>query len=216
MKYIIMCGGQYDKWDVPRWLLDVCGESIVARTIRLLRENGIEDISISSSEDIFESFGVPVLRHENRYRARGYNDADGYWCDCFYLMDEPACYIFGDVIFSPDAIRTIVRTETEDIMLFGSRAPFAPEYPKEYREPFAFKVVDQNHLHKAVDRVKELDRMGAFQRKPIAWELWSVIRGTNPNRVNKHYVAINDYTCDIDNPEDIEKVDSAAKAGGDL
>ena len=206
MKYIIMCGGHYEKWKEPRQLIKVNGECLVERTIRLLRENGIEDIAISSDNPVFTGFGVPLLIHDNDYYARKYNDMDGYWCNCFYPMGDPACYLMGDVLFSPEAIRTIVKTKTDDIMLFGSKAPFAPEYPKEYREPFAFKVSDQGHLHRAIQRVKRLDRIGAFLRKPIAWELWSVIRGTNPNRVNKHYVAINDYTCDVDNPEDIEKV----------
>ena len=47
MKYIIMCGGDYVKWETPRHLSIICGEEIVARTIRLLRENGIKDIAIS-------------------------------------------------------------------------------------------------------------------------------------------------------------------------
>ena len=129
MKYIIMCGGKYRNWQTPRQLLEVEGEPIVARTIRLLHEAGIEDIAISSNNpEWFNDFGVPVLVHDNSYDARGYNDSEGYWCDAFYPMDEPACYLFGDVIFSPEAIRMIVDYHTETIMLFGSKVPFAPEY----------------------------------------------------------------------------------------
>ena len=47
MKYIIMCGGIYKKWETPRQMLPINGEPIVARTIRLLRENGIKDIASS-------------------------------------------------------------------------------------------------------------------------------------------------------------------------
>ena len=45
MRYIIMCGGTYPKWgDTPRQLLKLpSGETIVGRTIRLLRENGVTD-----------------------------------------------------------------------------------------------------------------------------------------------------------------------------
>ena len=207
MKYIIMCGGTYRQWDAPRQLIEYKGEPIVARTILLLRETGVEDIAISSNTpELFEGFGVPVLVHTNSYDARGYNDFDGYWCDCFYQMDEPACYLFGDVIFSPEAIRTIVEYKTDGIMLFGSKPPFAPNYPKKWREPFAFKVQDQGLLYRSTRRVRQLDKDGRFKRKPIAWELWSVICGTNPNKVNKSYVAINDYTCDIDYESEIEEV----------
>ena len=131
---------------------------------------------------------------------------DGYWCNAFYPTTEPVCYLFGDVVFSPEAIREIIKTDTDDIMLFGSKYPFAPEYPKWYIEPFAFKVQDQAHLRRAVIECKRLDKEGVFGRKPIAWELWSVICGTNPNAINDNYHAINDYTCDIDNPNEIADV----------
>ena len=206
MKYIIMAGGHYAKWDMPRHLTRVNGEPLIGRTIRLLREQGITDIAISSDNNVFDRFGVPVLRHNNDYYAVKYNDMTGYWCNCFYPSDQPVCYMFGDVLYSPEAIKTIVETETDDIMLFGSKPPFAEEYPKQYIEPFAFKVVNQKHLHEACEEVKQLDMLGVFKRKPIAWELWSVIRHSAPNKVDKSYVAINDYTCDIDNPEDIELI----------
>ena len=197
-----MAGGHYRKWDRPRQLIEYKGEPIIARTIRLLKENGIKDIAISSNNDVFKDFGVPLLKHENDYDAWGYNDNTGYWCNAFYPTNDPACYVFGDVVFSDNAIRQIVNYKTDSIMLFGSKEPFASDYPKVYIEPFAFKVQDQNLLHWAIKEVKRLDSVGAFNRKPIAWELWSVICGTNPNTINNSYVAINDYTCDIDNPEE--------------
>ena len=48
MRYIIMCGGRYQQWQTPRQLIKIRGEPIVARTIRLLRENGITDIGSGS------------------------------------------------------------------------------------------------------------------------------------------------------------------------
>ena len=206
MKYIIMCGGDYRQWETPRHLTKICGEEIIARTIRLLRENGVQDISISSTNPAFDGFGVPRLEHKNEYNERDYNDFDGYWCDAFYPVNEPVCYIFGDVIFSPEAIKTIVEYKTDDIMLFGSRAPFAPEYPKIYREPFAFKVTDTEHLKRAIERTKELDDQRRFKRRAIAWELWAVICNVKLKRAYARYEAINDYTCDIDFPEEVEKV----------
>lgn len=207
MKYIIMCGGSYSFWETPRHLTEVKGEPIVARTIRLLRENGITDIAISSDNPVFKRFGVPVLTHGNNYYTEGYDRiVKGYWCNCFYPMDEPVCYLFGDVIFSPEAIKTIVEYKAEDIMLFGSKPPFAKEYQKPYIEPFAFKVQNTAHLKNACLEVKELDALGVFKRQPIAWELWSVICGSAPNIIDYSYVGINDYTTDIDFPEEVEKV----------
>lgn len=203
MKYIIMCGGNYQEWATPRHLIKIRGEPIVARTIRLLQENGITDIAISSDNEVFEQFDVPVLHHDNNYNATGYHEFTGFWCDAFYPTDEPVCYIFGDVVFSPAAIRTIINVQTNDIAFFASCPPFAPEYRRKYAEPFALKAVDQGHLHRAIEDVKRLYADGRFNRKPIMWELWQVVIGGDPNTIDYgSYTAINDYTCDIDYPSE--------------
>ena len=212
MKYIIMCGGISTTWNTPRQLYKINGEEIVARTIRLLRENGIEDISISSNDTRFTLFGVPVLHHENNYISAGYDKATrGTWCECFYPTDEPTVYLHGDVVFSREAIRKIIETETDDIAFFGSKFPFAPEYPKWYIEPFGWKVVDTDHLKRAVEDVKRLNNEGRFGRQPIAWEVWNVIsRGPDGdvNTIMDDYVVINDWTCDIDYPEEAQMLEA--------
>lgn len=200
MKYIIMCGGTYPKWSKPRQLISIGEETIVTRTIRLLREAGEQDIAISSNDPAFDDLGVPVLHHDNSFV--GY-ETRGYWHECFYPMNDPACYLLGDVIFSPEAIRTIVDTQTDDIELFASAPPFGKGYRKRWSEPFAFKVVNQAHLRDACKRVEVYDQEGRFRRRPIAWELWQVIKDTPLNIIRPNYTVINDYTCDIDDPEDI-------------
>ena len=208
MKYIIMCGGTYPHFQEPRQLIRIHGEPIVARTIRLLREAGITDISISATDERFEQFGVPVLKHENNYVGIEYNVHEGLWCEAFYFTDEPTVYLFGDVVYSPEAIRTIIDTQTDDIMFFGSAQPFGPIYPKPYIEPFGFKVVDIQHLRDAVALVRELYAAGRFNREPLSWEVWNVIHNPgDPNYIDSSsYVHINDYTCDIDEPSERDLV----------
>ena len=197
MKYIIMCGGDYH-WDVPRQLHTIHSEAIVARTIRLLRENGIplSDIFISATDDRFGCFGVVMLKHNNTYGN------DGRWLDAFYPMQEPVCYIFGDVVFSHDAIKTIVNTDTPDIEFFASSKPFDKRYFKRWAEPYAFKVVDTDLFRSCITVTNHYSDIGLFHREPIAWELWQVIKGTPLNDIDyTNYTVINDYTCDCDSEE---------------
>lgn len=197
MKYVIMCGGHYGGWETPRQMIPICGEPVVARTIRLLHDRGIDDIYISTNDDRFERFGVPLLKHENRFE--GYVPTGGCWAEAFYPLDEPACYLMGDVVFSPLSILKIVITETASIQFFASAPPFSAKYFKPYAEPFAFKVVDQKRFRAAIDFVKANENTGIFRRRPIAWELWQVINGENVREINyTNYEVINDYTCDID------------------
>jgi hypothetical protein len=201
-----MCGGSYSQWDKPRQLYEIHNEPIVARTIRLLQEEGVRDIFISSNDPRFEDF-VPVLYHTNRYKANG-SDDNGHWTDCFYPTDEPTTYLFGDVVFSPEAIHKIVATETDSIQFFASAPPFDPRYIKRWAEPFALKVVDQERLKTAIEVTKQYARTGFFRRKPIMWELWQVITNCKLNVIDyKSYVHINDYTCDIDNPSDLKRIE---------
>ena len=209
MKYIIMCGGTYKRWETPRQLTEICGEPLIARTIRLLKEAGISDIAISSNNSVFEQFGVPVLRHDNGLVVTEELNVKGYWVDAFYPTDEPACYLFGDVVYSPEAIKTIVGTETDDIEFFASSPPFAPEYIKPWAEPFALKVENTDHLKHAVCITKQYADMGLFYRHPIMWELWQVIQATPLNHIDYgNYTVINDYTCDVDRAEDIELIEN--------
>lgn len=207
MKYIIMCGGNYPAWETPRQLTPILGEPIVARTIRFLRFFGAEDIAISTHDERFEKFGVPLLKHTNEFIAySGVKDTQ-HWVDAFYPTEEPACYIMGDVVFSQEAIRTIVEEEPRLVQFFASAPPFSEEYIKPYAEPFAFKVNEQAFFKSAISFVRENENL--FYRWPIAWELWQVLKGTPLNLIDyTNYRVINDYTCDIDAPEDAQKIEA--------
>ena len=116
------------------------------------------------------------------------------------------------MIFSPEAIRTIVDTQTDSIEFFASTPPFDDRYIKQWAEPFAIKVQKPKQFAKALDKCKELAKEGKFKRL-ISWELWQVIKETPLNNIDyTNYVAINDYTCDIDEKSDLD--DFIQKIGG--
>jgi len=205
-----MCGGVYNTWEKPRQLSIVNGESLVERTIRLLKENNIKDIYISANNSMFDSLGVPILKHDNNFTS-GINGT-GYWVNAFYPTDEPVCYLLGDVFYSDEAIKKIVETETDSIEFFASAPPFANNYSKNWAEPFGFKVVDTNLFKDSIEKVKELFNNHMFNRHPIAWELWQVIKKTPLNEINyNNYCTINDYTCDIDEEKDIKIIENNLK-----
>lgn len=208
MIYIIMCGGVYRDWETPRQLSEIRGEPIVGRTIRLLREAGVEDIAVSASDPRFGAFGVPVLRHDNPMTVSG-GRVSGCWVSAFWPTEEPACYLMGDVVFSPEAVRTIVETGTEGVRFFASVPPFSKDYIKSWAEPFAFKVTDQARFRRAIRYVEANASSGIFRRDPIAWELWQVIIGGYVNSIDYGSITpINDYTCDIDQPEDAARIEA--------
>lgn len=198
MKYIIMCGSYNGiQFEQPRQTLEINNEPIIARTIRLLKEAGVDDIAITSDKEVFANFNVPLIKY----------DSNGIWVNAFYPTQEPTCYLFGDVVYSPKAIETIVKTEIKDVMFFASRPPFNSNYCKNHAEPFAFKVQNTKHFFECVGKLKQLYREGKV-RRAISWELWQVIKNTTLDQINyNNYVPINDYTCDVDKPEDVKKIE---------
>lgn len=208
-KYIIMCGGKYCRWQTPRQFTEINGEKIISRTIRLLRDEGIKDIAISATDERFKAFGVPVLEHNNDFDITP-DGTKGYWVSAFYQTEEPACYLMGDVVFSPHAIQTIILKQTKEIEFFASSPPFHPSYIKQWAEPFGFKVYNQKRFREAINFIKANINSGLFVRHPIAWELWQVINNENARMINyDNYTAINDYTCDVDRPGDAELIERA-------
>lgn len=223
MKYVIMCGGHYEQFIVPRQLLKCCGERIVDRTIRLLEKCGVkrEDIEISTENPVFESCGVQLLYNKKNYYevSPTGNIDDGYWVNCFARTEAPTTYLFGDVFYSEDCIKQIVEAETTDIIFFSTAKPFARNYVKSHVEPLAFKVYDWRRFYGAIEDCKRLYDAGKFWRHPIAFDVWAVLKGL-PTEIDvfkkqtadvfgEGFHAIYDYTCDVDRISDIQAIEKA-------
>jgi len=208
MKYIILCDSDnVEPFIEPRQLAIVNGEQLVKRTIRLLKENGVKDILITSHDKRFDDLGA--IRYEPKKNSYKGKEQIGYWLDAFpkELLIEPITFLLGDVYFSEQAIKTIVETQTKFIMFFCTdrKLGYNDKYIKHHDEPFGFKVVSHELFKEHIDKVKKMYDEGKTRRHPIAWELY---RSINELDVNKHilttnYTAINDETCDIDRIDDI-------------
>lgn len=214
MKYIIMCGGNYEKFKEPRWLVKINGEVLIERTIHLLKEIGVEDLYISTNfPESFKYLGLPIITHKNNYRINKSGKLLGYWSDAFVPLNIPACYICGDVWYSKEALEKIVNTEVNDILFFGTARPFARGYYKNYEEPLAFKVVNQKWFRECIEKTKYLQDHNLTNRVPISWELYRVIDGIDPNKhlLKGRFIGIHDFAIDIDSVSEISKLEKAIK-----
>lgn len=205
-KYIIMCGGTYSQFETPKQLALIKGERLVDRTIRLLRENDVTDIYISSNNPIFDTCGVPRLINEKNNWKYETNDND-YWLDAFYPVTEPVVYIWGDVYFTDEAIKTIVNYKTKRDVLFGTGIA-KNKWHENWGEPFAYIVNNYKAFFRGIEDVKKLYDKGRVKRQPIVWELYRYLHGLDINiqQITDDYVCIDDGTIDIDHPLDIEEL----------
>ena len=210
MRYVILAKGGHKGFKEPRQLSKINGERLLDRTIRLLKENGINDIIVTGTYKLKD-----VIVYDPLDNDFDYNTEKGYWLNAFSneFLVEPVCFIWGDVYFSENAIKTIVQSETKSTLFFCSYLNKSHRYIKEWDEPFAYKVVDTDLFIKHRDRVKRLFDEGKTERHPIVWELYRSINGidVNEHRLTNNVVIINDITCDIDAPGDIKKIEERIK-----
>ena len=214
MKYVIMCGGEYDVFETPKQLSVINGEPLVARTIRLLKENGVSDIVITSDNPIFEKY-APRLYHWNSYRSVG-GKIYGYWLDAYYPLKEPCTYLHGDVYYSEDAIRKIINYKSDKNIFIGNELAKNKEH-KNWGEPFGWIVNNQEVFRKGIELTKYLQDIGRCERGfAISWELYRVLNGLDINKqyiLDDTYLSINDETIDIDAPWQIENLNAKLKDG---
>ena len=188
MIYVIMAAGDGKRWNnylgVPKQLVEINGETLLKRTTRLLKENGIDNYIITGKDERFRKYG--------RLVTQSHNDCE---VDRFEFFSEPVCYLYGDVYYSENAIKTIINAEVEDILFLGSQV-----------EIFAVKVEDLNLFYKHKNRVKRMYLNGEIGRC-IGWEVYRSLHGIafNEHIISSRYKIIEDETDDIDYPEDYEK-----------
>ena len=189
MKYIIMAAGEGKRWNqylgIPKHLVEINGETLLARTTRLLKENGINDYIITGNDERYSTYGNLI--------NQSYKDCE---IDRFEesIVEDQVCYLYGDVYYSENAIKTIINTPAEDVLFFGS------EY-----EIFAVKVNDTKLFFDCKHIVKDLFMNGKINRC-IGWEIYRCLQGIpyEEHIITERYVKILDETDDIDLPEDYE------------
>ena len=205
-KVIIMAGGKYDTFKKHKGLSVINGEPLIERTIRLLKENNIEDIKISANNDYFDYLGIEILKHDNSFKYEN-GKIIGYWLDAYYPTNEPTIYLHSDVYYTEDAIKKILNLNPTVNTFIGNQYALNKEH-KKVGEPFGWIIVDQKSFREAINKTKQLQDENKIERGyAISWELYEILNGHDVNDFiisEDTYLAIYDETDDVDSPKKIE------------
>ena len=117
MKYIIMADGKGRRWNnfdnIPKHLIEINGETLLSRTVRLLKEfNSDAEVIITSHDPRYEVEGA--RRYEPRNNML---EIDRFTEE---LIEDDICFLYGDTYYSEKAMETITTTEADDLMFFGN------------------------------------------------------------------------------------------------
>jgi len=194
-KAVILAAGKTDtKWnnylDIPKQLIEIGGEVLIKRTIRQLKERGL-DVSITLPEkNYLGKLGVKeiICTTEGDPIEKILN-----------LKDEVPCLVvWGDVRFTDEAMDTITTCD-KDLMFFGRESA---GIIKKCGEPFAARLNSY-----AIEKAQELKDKGLHsihggKKRCGEWELYRYINNISldEHRIKNYWTEINDLTDDIDTP----------------
>lgn len=188
MRYLIMAAGNGKRWNnyqgIPKHLIEINGETLLGRTTRLLKENGITDYVITGHDERYAQYGKLIPQSRTDCEIDRYEE-----------MSEPVCYLYGDVYYTEQAMKTIIESRVAGITFFGSDC-----------EIFAIKVENLAKFYAHKSKIKDFYKAGKVDRC-IGWEIYRSLHEIplNEHKITEDYIEILDGTDDIDFPEDYEK-----------
>jgi len=190
-KYVIMANGQGKRWnnftDRPKHLIEVNGETLLARIARLLHKFDKQaEIIISSSNPQYEVVGA------RRYKPlHDKLELDRF---TYELIEDSTCFLYGDTYYSEAVIEEIVKTNHQKGLLF-----FGTE-----KRIVAIKVYEGELMKRHFNLVKELFLAG----KTTDCKGWDIYKSycqqdfQQRAKLEKDYILISDETRDFNYPED--------------
>ena len=192
MKYIIMADGKGTRWqnynDIPKHFIEINGETLLERTVRLLRQGdpGCEVI-ITSHDPRYEVEGARRYEPKNNHL-----EIDRFTEE---LIEDNVCFLYGDTYYSEDAAAAIIDTAAEDILFFGNQLSIV-----------AVKVADGELFRSHVDRVRQLFIEGKIE-KCIGWQVYQSFTGLpfGEKKIESKYIILEDSTEDFNSPEDYNR-----------
>ena len=192
MKYIIMADGKGTRWqnynDIPKHFIEINGETLLGRTVRLLRQGDPDcEVIITSHDPRYEVEGARRYEPKNNHL-----EIDRFTEE---LIEDNVCFLYGDTYYSEEAVAAIIGTVAEDILFFGNQ-----------RSIVAVKVADGGLFRSHVDRVRQLFIEGKIE-KCIGWQVYQSFLGLpfGEKKIDSKYVLIKDGTEDFNSPEDFNR-----------
>jgi hypothetical protein len=190
MKVIILCADSFKSWQRHKEIID--GETLMQRTVRQLRANDVTDIIITEKQD----------NQHPRIEGVRYivNTLTGHDMGCIYgIKHENAdLYLFGDVYFTDEALKTILQGTTNFYGWSNKRKK------RRVGEIFAFKP--DTKFWKYFEELWYNYKNGKVARC-FSWDLYSLMQGKDFYKFGNtgDFTEIHDETEDFDTPLELTK-----------
>lgn len=213
---IIIAAGEATRWGgyngVKKHFAVIDGEPIIERTVRLLNNYDDMKIYVVGADEEYQIKGselyIPTKNKKNFDADKFLNSQD------LWNKNGRTLVVYGDVFFTEYAIERIMGNHEVDWRLYAR--PYASEYTgTPYGECFVQSFYPHNFAdhHAALRRIVDLYSKGLIPRCG-GWEHYRQMIRIPETEMYRHLVGeklevIDDYTDDVDYPEDYERIKKA-------
>jgi len=166
-----MCAGESSRYGTsyPKHLETILGEPNYKRTIRLLNENGINDVVISVSDENEHHFD-----YSNKIIGSNKREIDRFRNIRNYF-DNESLMLYGDVVYHEKDMKILLNNLKGEIQFFGG-SDFV------YQEIFGIYVSDKNKFYNAVDNVSYFFERNLIERE-IGLDVFEELKFTRDDLV---------------------------------
>ena len=189
MKYIIMADGHGSRWNnfMGHSKHEICvnGETLLERTVRLLHEEDADaEVIITSHNPELSVAGA--VRYEPQNNVL---EIDRFTAE---LIADDVCFLYGDVLYSAEAIRTIIGCTGAPVSFCGSEKSIC-----------AVVVKDGATFDKLYREVRERFLEGKIAECK-GWQVYHLYEGLplEGRGIGKSYVFVDSFTRDFNTPEE--------------
>lgn len=190
MRYVIMADGKGSRWNDfmghKKHDISVSGETLLERTVRLVHKfDNTAEVIITSHD---KSVNVPgASRYEPKNNVL---EIDRFTAE---LIGDDMCFLYGDVLYSEDAIKTVIAHRGQrPLLFFGSD------------KSICAVLIGDGELFRSL----YLEVRRRFVEGEIAeckgWQVYHLYAGLplNGRGIGESFVILDSFTRDFNTPED--------------
>lgn len=205
MRVIILADGKAKRWEseIPKHLVEVNGEILLHRSVRLLKERGISDIWITTHNPDYQTEDTLLYEpRDNYYQLDQFFACNHLWR---FWDVSPVIFLYGDVYFSENCIDSIVNSPCEDFLYF-QRTGASKITGKPWKEGFAMKVAKTNEFFMKLCQLRSELVLGKIKNEHHQIQGYLEGNGMGPYwGIGPHGIEIDDETDDFDFFTDIAR-----------
>ena len=190
MRYVIMADGKGSRWNDfmghKKHDISVSGETLLERTVRLVHKfDNTAEVIITSHDT---SVNVPgASRYEPKNNVL---EIDRFTAE---LIGDDMCFLYGDVLYSEDAIKTVIAHRGQrPLLFFGSE------------KSICAVLIGDGELFRSL----YLEVRRRFVEGEIAeckgWQVYHLYAGLplSGRGIGESFVILDSFTRDFNTPED--------------